>query len=419
MSRSARSSMSMSSLNSATKSAMKSVDRTLKPVDRALNGNKVVSNSIIVVLVVYAVLVAPNLPMSVARAFDNMLFRVVFILVIALVCLVDPVKALLLAICFVVSVQRLHNLKKSSVPANNNLGDNISNVINTIQNQAQNLIQQGQQMIQNGNVDGQDLVKQGNHLLNQVIEAQQEAEEEASSQGVNLNVAAANNAVQQQAAVQRALQANNVPVEQQQQSHQQVVQQQALQQQQQVAQQQQALQQQAQNPVHKNVVVETIQGNQAQVNIGELLNQGASEDPTGAKNFAEVQQAPSVVQQQQAAQQQAAQQQQLTPQQQQVIAQQVNSLAAQAQALNEQALQEESNEVSNQLNSQAQQLNNQAQQLAATYFTTQENLESAQSRNAGCATTPLEVQSQKLQLGPQSLLSHVQGAPNGDQFAQF
>ena len=43
-------------------------------------------------------------------------------------CLVDPVKALLLAICFVVSVQRLHNLKKSNVQVNGNLGNNISNV---------------------------------------------------------------------------------------------------------------------------------------------------------------------------------------------------------------------------------------------------------------------------------------------------
>ena len=82
MSRSAKSSMSLASVNASAQSAMKSVDRSLKPLNRVLNGNKVVSNCILVILVVYAVLIAPNLPMSVARVFDNMLFRVVFILVI-------------------------------------------------------------------------------------------------------------------------------------------------------------------------------------------------------------------------------------------------------------------------------------------------------------------------------------------------
>lgn len=385
MSRSSRSSMSMSSLNSATKSAMKSVDRSLKPVNRVLNGNKVVSNSILVVLVVYAVLIAPNLPVSVARLFDNMLFRVVFILVIAVVCLVDPIKALLLAICFVVSVQRLHNLKKTGAPVNN-LGNNISNVINSIQQQAQQLIHQGQQMLNNGNSDGEDLIKQGNHLLNQTIEAQQESEE--SAHNVNLNLSAANNAVQQQATLQQALQNNNV-VEHN--THQ---------------------QQQQANPVHNNVVVNNVQGGQQQVNIGELLNNGASEDPLNNAEFAE---APAPQVQQQV----PVQQMQLNAQQQQVIAQQVNNLASQAQALTQQAVQEQSVEVANQLNAQAQQLNQQAQQLEATYFTTENHLHDAQSRNVGCASTPLEIQSQKLQLGPQSLLSQVQGVSGDDEFAQF
>ena len=200
MSRSAKSSMSLASVNASAQSAMKSVDRSLKPLHNVLCANKVVSNSLLVILVVYAVLIAPNLPMSVARVFDNMLFRVVFILVIAVVCLVDPVKALLLAICFVVSVQRLHNLKKANVQVNNNLGNNITNVINNIQQQAQQLIHQGQQMLNNGNVDGQQLIKQGNHLLNQTLEAQQEAEEESVAN--NVNVVAANNALQQQATLQ-------------------------------------------------------------------------------------------------------------------------------------------------------------------------------------------------------------------------
>jgi hypothetical protein len=395
MSRSARS--SMSSLNSVTQSAMKRVDSSLKPVGRALNGNKVVSNSIIVVLVIYAVLIAPNLSLSVARVFDNTLFRVVFILVIAVVCLVDPIKALLLAICFVVSVQRLHNLKKASVPAAN-LGNNISNVINAIQQQAQQLIQQGQQMLHNGNIDGQDLVKQGNNLLNQTIEAQQEAEEEAAEAGVNLNVVAANNAVQQQAVLQQALQDNNNVAQQVVEEHAQQV----------------AAQQQAQNPVHNNVQVANVQGGLNQINIGELLNNGASEDPSG-DNFAQV--AQQQVSQQ--ASQQVAQQGGLNQQQQQAVAQQVNDLSAQAQALTQQASQEQSAEVVSQLNARAQQLNNRAQQLATTYFTSDEDLQSSQSRNVGCPTTPREIQSQKLQLGPQSLISQVHGAPTDDQFAQF
>ena len=83
-------------------SSLKSLNKTL---DKCLN-DKMASNVIIAVLGVYAVLVAPNLPMNVAQAFDNLYLRLFVMVAIAIVCLYDPIKALLMAIGFVLSIQR-------------------------------------------------------------------------------------------------------------------------------------------------------------------------------------------------------------------------------------------------------------------------------------------------------------------------
>ena len=102
--------MSVSKLNKSLNKATNSLNKTIN--------NPMVSNTIIGVLVVYCVFIASNLPLSVAKLFDNAALRMVLMAVIALVCLVDPIKALLMAIGFVLSVQRLYVLKKQQAPKN-------------------------------------------------------------------------------------------------------------------------------------------------------------------------------------------------------------------------------------------------------------------------------------------------------------
>lgn len=103
-------SKSVSKLNKSLNKATNSLNKTIN--------NPMVSNTIIGVLVVYCVFIASNLPLSVAKLFDNAALRMVLMAIIALVCLVDPIKALLMAIGFVLSVQRLYVLKKQQVPKN-------------------------------------------------------------------------------------------------------------------------------------------------------------------------------------------------------------------------------------------------------------------------------------------------------------
>jgi hypothetical protein len=131
--------------NTATK-LNKSLNRATNALNKTMN-NPMVSNTIVGVLVIYCVFIASNLPLSVAKVFDNAALRMVLMAVIALVCLVDPIKALLMAIGFVLSVQRLYVLKKQQAPNNqvrdvpldaNNLDDESNELETELNNQVAN-----------------------------------------------------------------------------------------------------------------------------------------------------------------------------------------------------------------------------------------------------------------------------------------
>jgi len=149
-------SMDMSKLSKGLNKNLKSLNKTL---DKCLN-DKLASNVIIAVLGVYAVIVAPNLPMNVASAFDSLYLRLFVMVCIAVICLYDPIKALLMAIGFVLSIQRLYVLKKQQknqvnttptvntvMPANsipevlNNVSNNVSNNSLPDYSQVQNLLE--------------------------------------------------------------------------------------------------------------------------------------------------------------------------------------------------------------------------------------------------------------------------------------
>ena len=72
---------------------------------------RMASNVVAVILVLAAVLLVPRF-LAGLQWLDHIAARVVLMVVIVLVCLVDPTIALLLAVLFVVCLQRLHKLKK-------------------------------------------------------------------------------------------------------------------------------------------------------------------------------------------------------------------------------------------------------------------------------------------------------------------
>ena len=84
------------------------LQKSLTPSNKSVNVSYLVSG----LLIVYAVLVAPMLPVKSLNFLKHTWVRVVLIILISLVCLVSPVNALLLAICFVVTLQRLSSSKK-------------------------------------------------------------------------------------------------------------------------------------------------------------------------------------------------------------------------------------------------------------------------------------------------------------------
>lgn len=87
--------------------------------------NKMVFNTLFVLLSLSAVLIIPRLTKDHLKMFDNMYLRLSLMVLISLLALVEPVLSLLLAINFVVAVQRLHDLKKQSLLKVNNKNNSV------------------------------------------------------------------------------------------------------------------------------------------------------------------------------------------------------------------------------------------------------------------------------------------------------
>lgn len=79
------------------------VNKVLKPLD-----NKVLGTTVRVALILYASLIAPELPDVVARQLDNLAIRSVLIFLIAYMAVKDPVTAGLATLALMVTVMSLH-----------------------------------------------------------------------------------------------------------------------------------------------------------------------------------------------------------------------------------------------------------------------------------------------------------------------
>ena len=133
-------------MNRQLKNAQKGLEKMM-----GRKNMRMTSNVVSVLLVLVAVLLVPHLQLNALSWLDKTIARAVLMVVIVVVCLFDPVVALLLAILFVVSLQRLHKLKKErnsriildalNTVVNNNLKMNVQDNVNSnVNNSVNNVI---------------------------------------------------------------------------------------------------------------------------------------------------------------------------------------------------------------------------------------------------------------------------------------
>lgn len=96
------------------KSITKMTGKSLSEVDKVLK-NDYVCWGLRILLVLYAAMVAPNLNEDVSSLFDNVFVRLIIAAVIVFLSFHDPTLAILLSICFVVSIQTLNKHKVSEI----------------------------------------------------------------------------------------------------------------------------------------------------------------------------------------------------------------------------------------------------------------------------------------------------------------
>ena len=94
---------------------VKSVSKMSTGYDKIVARNRNVRIGVLGILILYCVLVVPMLTLENLRFLENNVVRIVLILVISLLCLLDPVVSIMLAICFVVTLHRLNVLRNVPV----------------------------------------------------------------------------------------------------------------------------------------------------------------------------------------------------------------------------------------------------------------------------------------------------------------
>ena len=97
----------------------------------AFTNNQYLSWIVRIILVIYAAFGPTNLPPSILAIFDNVVFRVFMVLLIIYMCYVDEASAILLAVCFIISIQYNiyhQNINSSLKNENENENEELNNV---------------------------------------------------------------------------------------------------------------------------------------------------------------------------------------------------------------------------------------------------------------------------------------------------
>ena len=101
---------SKSNKSKSNKSAtlLQSVQKMLKDMNKTLKQNEMMRWGLRVLVILYITMIVPHMSGEQLQLFDNMLFRLVMVVLIVALCQVDCVLALLVAISYVVSIQKLN-----------------------------------------------------------------------------------------------------------------------------------------------------------------------------------------------------------------------------------------------------------------------------------------------------------------------
>ena len=104
--------------NKISNNVNKNLGSLSKSYNKAIGSNKVLTHGISALIVV-AILLVDFVPVSGLVFLNNSAVRLIVITLICLLCLVDPIKSLLLAILFVVLIQKVHRSKDNVVLEDN------------------------------------------------------------------------------------------------------------------------------------------------------------------------------------------------------------------------------------------------------------------------------------------------------------
>jgi hypothetical protein len=175
---------------------VKSASNLSKNYDRMVSKNNSVRIGVLGILILYCVLVVPMLSLENLRFLENNVARIVLILVISLLCLLDPVLSIILAICFVVTLHRLNVLRNKAVVVNNsevrNIVNNSNNIVNNNNNNANNVANNNDGLLNDSDLDSNNNVVNNNNVNN-----------------VPVNNAPVNNAVVNNSLLNNAVSVNN------------------------------------------------------------------------------------------------------------------------------------------------------------------------------------------------------------------
>jgi hypothetical protein len=87
------------------------MNKVMKKIKSEFN-EKILQNIVSGILILIAISV-PMMPKNVVSIVKNIYVRLVLMILIVGVCLIDPINALLLAIIFILAIQRYQSLNKS------------------------------------------------------------------------------------------------------------------------------------------------------------------------------------------------------------------------------------------------------------------------------------------------------------------
>ena len=128
--------------NKISNNVNKNLGSLSKSYNKAIGSNKLLTHGISA-LIILAILLVDYVPVTGLAFLNNSAIRLVVITLICLLCLVDPIKSLLLAILFVVLIQKLHKSKDvvvledsepDSVDLANAINDKLTNLNEILNN---------------------------------------------------------------------------------------------------------------------------------------------------------------------------------------------------------------------------------------------------------------------------------------------